>query len=320
MSLFKNFFITIKNRGLIVAIIAALNVIRVSIESSFLHRTYVIRNIHSYKMYLDTKDMGLCRSLLLFGTREVDHKILLEKIAKPAMTVLDIGANIGYYALMELNLIGAKGKLIAVEPSPKNIEIFKNNLDLNGISNVKVIEGAISDKEEKKDFHLADMGNLNTFHATGTGLQHLTGEVIKVNAYTIPQIMKDEGPLDLIRMDVEGHEVEVLNGMLSSVSSGELRPSIIFETHLSRYGKEHDMESVLKLYFSEGYKTRYLASSYEGGTAIIEARGYKGSLPIATDGVQRKIFENISDNDSIDFICNVGGARTVVLEPSPVTL
>lgn len=316
MSMFKNFFITINDRGLTVAIIAVLNTIRVTIEGSFLNKAYVIRNVHSYKMYLDTKDRGLCRALLLFGTREVDHKILLEKIAKPGMTVLDIGANIGYYALMELNLIGDKGKLIAVEPSPKNIEIFKNNLDLNGISSVKVIEGAISNKEENKDFHLADMGNLNTFHATGTGVQHLTGEVIEVNCYTIPQIMKGEGALDLIRMDVEGHEVEVLNGMLPSLNSGELRPTIIFETHLSRYGKEHDMEAVLRTYFAQGYTTRYVASSYEGGTKIIESRGYVGSDPIATDGVQRKIFENVKDQDSIDFICNVGGARTVVLMPS----
>lgn len=313
--MFKNFFITINDRGLIVAVSAALNTIRYAIERYLLKKTFVMRNIHNYKMYLDATDMGLCRSLILFGTREVDHKILLEKITKPGMTVLDIGANIGYYALMELKLIGDKGKLIAVEPSPKNIEIFKNNLDLNGISSVRIVEGAISDKEEKKDFHLAEQGNLNTFHATGTGKQHLTGEVIEVNSYTIPQIMKDEGSLDLIRMDVEGHEVEVLNGMLDEVKSGKLKPMIIFETHLSRYGSEHDMVAVLKSYFSAGYTTRYLASSYEGGSELVESKGYKGSSPIATDGVHRKIYENIKDNDAIDFICNIGGARTVVLMP-----
>ena len=310
----KSVFSTLKDRGLRVTVMAILNAIRVFIDRRILNKDYVVRHIHNYKMYLDTRDMGLCRSLLLFGTREVDHKILLEKIAKPGMTVLDIGANIGYYALMELGLIGSSGKLIAVEPSPKNIDIFNMNLKLNNISGIRVIDGAISDKSEKKDFYLAEQGNLNTFHATGTGLQHLTGEVVEVNSYTVPEIMQGEGKLDLIRMDVEGHEVEVLNGMLESVRTGELKPTIIFETHLSRYGDEHNMVEVLKSYFAEGYTTRYLASSYEGGTEIIESRGYKGSAPIPTDGVHRKIFENISDNDSIDFICNVGGARTVVLK------
>lgn len=317
--MFSSFFQTLKARGFSVAIAAVFNAIRIAFESKIFGKKYVKRNIHDYKMYLDSNDMGLCRSLILFGTREVDHKILLEKIARPGMTVLDIGANIGYYALMELGLIGESGKLIAVEPSPKNIEIFNMNLALNGISGIRVIDGAISDKSEKKDFHLAEQGNLNTFHATGTGLKHLTGEVVEVDSYTVSQVMEGEGSLDLIRMDVEGHEVEVMTGMLESVREGTLKPTIIFETHLSRYGKEHDMESVLKAYFSEGYTTRYLASSYEGGTKIVEARGYTGSDPIPTDGVNRKIFENIEDHDAIDFICNTGGARTVVLQPNSLT-
>ena len=290
----KSFFETISARGLAIALSAVLNTFRVNFENKILNRKYVKRNVHNYQMFLDATDMGLCRSLILFGTREVDHKILLEKIARPGMTVLDIGANIGYYALMELGLIGDSGKLIAVEPSPKNIEIFKMNLELNGKSGIRVVEGAISDKSEIKDFHLAEQGNLNTFHATGTGLKHLTGEVVEVNSYTVPQVMEGEGQLDLIRMDVEGHEVEVMNGMLDSIRKGEMKPTIIFETHLSRYGEEHDMEAVLKNYFDTGYKTRYLASSYEGGTEIVESRGYKGSAPIHTDGVQRKIFENIN--------------------------
>ena len=316
---FKSFFLTIRDRGLVVALKAVVNTLRCFYENELLGRKYLVRNVHNYKMYLDANDMGLCRALLLFGTREVDHKILLEEITKPGMTVLDIGANIGYYALMELDLIGSSGKLIAVEPSPKNIEIFKKNIELNNVGDIRIIEGAISDKAEKKDFYLAEQGNLNTFHATGTGLKHLTGEVVEVDSYTVPQVMVNEGSLDLIRMDVEGHEVEVLNGMLESVRSGALRPTIIFETHLSRYGKEHDMEAVLKAYFSEGYTTRYLASSYEGGTKIIESCGYTGSDPIPTDGVNRKIFENIKDQDAIGFICNTGGARTVVLQPNPLS-
>ena len=313
--MFNSLIETIKARGSVIAIRAVLNVVWLAIEKQLLGREYVVRNIHDYKMYLVASDMGLCRSLILFGTREVDHKILLEKIAKPGMSVLDIGANIGYYALMELGLIGGKGKLVAVEPSPKNIEILRKNLKLNGFSGVKIVDGAISDKTEKKDFHLADQRNLNTFHATGTGVKHLTGEIVEVNSYTVSEIIDNENTLDLIRMDVEGHEVEVLNGMLDSVRQGVLRPTIIFETHLTRYGVDHDMEAVLKSYFSEGYTTRYLASSYEGGTKIVESRGYQGSNPIPTDGVNRKIFENIRDIDAIDFICNIGGARTVVLMP-----
>ena len=312
----KNFFLTVRDRGAVIAISASINLLRMLIENRLLGRKLIKRNIHQYKMYLDASDSGLCRGLILFGTREVDHKILLEKILKPGMTVLDIGANIGYYALMELDLIGSTGKLIAVEPSPSNLTILKKNLELNNISGVRIVNGAISDKSEKKDFYLAHQGNLNTFHATGTGAKHLNGEVIEVESFTVPEIMKDEGQLDLIRMDVEGHEVEVLNGMYDEIIKGNLNPTIIFETHLTRYGSDHNMSLTLKKYFEAGYKIKYLASSWQKGSEIVESRGYVGSNPIETDGVQRKIYSDVSDIDGIDFICNTGGARTVVLKYS----
>ena len=67
-------------------------------------------------MYLDPKDRGISRTLLLFGERELDHKLILERIVKKNMKIFDIGANIGYYVLMESNLIGEKGKILEIEP------------------------------------------------------------------------------------------------------------------------------------------------------------------------------------------------------------
>ena len=62
---------------------------------------------------------------MAFGNRELDHKYMLETIVKPGMSILDIGANIGYYPLMELKLIGKEGRLIAIEPSSSNISLLK---------------------------------------------------------------------------------------------------------------------------------------------------------------------------------------------------
>ncbi|MBF0125290.1 MAG: hypothetical protein HQL60_08135, partial [Magnetococcales bacterium] len=96
-----------------------------------LKRHHIACQVHDYHMLLDVTDQGLSRTLLLFGTRELDHKIILERVLKPGMAVLDIGANLGYYALMEHRLIGPLGRLVAIEPSPSNQEILKMNLDLN---------------------------------------------------------------------------------------------------------------------------------------------------------------------------------------------
>ena len=107
------------------------------------------------KMILDLHDKGISRALWLFGDRELEHKYLLEKVIKPGMTILDIGSNIGYYLLMELNLIGKNGNLISVEPSNSNIELLKKNLILNNFHEIEIHEGAISDKESEKDFFLS---------------------------------------------------------------------------------------------------------------------------------------------------------------------
>ena len=194
---------------------------------SILGKRFLNKRIYDYRMYLDLQDRGISRTLLLFGERELEHKRMLEEVLKPGMCVLDIGANIGYYALMELNLIGKTGKLIAVEPSPSNIELLKRNLSLNGHSDIEIYNAAISNFSGNKLFHLSNMSNLNTFHDVGTGIEHLSGESLEVQTFTIPEIMKGRS-LDLIRMDVEGHEVEVLDGLLPAIENNEMSPMIIF--------------------------------------------------------------------------------------------
>lgn len=306
--------VTLKTRGPMTLASAAMNVVRATLQKHLLGQRFIEKRIHDYRMLLDLEDKGISRSLLLFGTREIDHKIILEKVLKPGMAVLDIGANLGYYVLMEMGLVGPKGRMIAVEPSPSNIELLKRNLALNGHAHITVVPGAVSDKSGEKEFFLAHQSNLNTFHATGTGAKFLSGKVEVVRTYTVPELARIHGKPDLIRMDVEGHEVEVFNGMIDAIANGELSPMVIFETHLSRYGADHDMETPLRKLFSLGYHVRYLASSSQRGTALVDARGYQGTIRVRTDDVERVIYENIRDDDAVDFICKIGGARTVLLQ------
>jgi len=267
-------------------------------------------------MFLDVQDKGLSRTLLLFGKRELDHRYILQLVLKPGMTILDIGANIGYYVLIESGLIG-DGKIIAVEPVPSNVELLKKNLELNGVGNVVVVPGAVSDRRGVQDFYLSDMSNLGTFHATGSGLKYLSGEMMPVETWTVSEIAAEYGIPDLIRMDVEGHEVAILNGMLDDIRAGKIAPLVLFETHLTRYSEENDMASTLKSLFELGYHVPYLASSTESRTHIIRERGYQETVSIATDGMVRGIFESIRAEDAIGFICRTGGVRTVLLAKAP---
>ena len=274
---------------------------------------YLKRRIHDYTLWLDLEDRGISRSLLLFGTREVEHKVMLEGILEAGMTVFDIGANIGYYTVMQCRLIGPTGRLVAIEPAPANAALLRRNLALNGYADTPIVEAAVSEAAGERAFHLAHQSNLGTFHDTGSGAVHLTGETITVATTTVPALADIYGPPDLIRMDVEGHEVAVIRGMLDAIAAGAFKPAIIVETHLSRYDASHDMAGPLARLFELGYGVRALASSWQRGTELIAARGYAGSSPIATDGVERVFFNAIGNDDAIDFICRTGGARMVLL-------
>jgi FkbM family methyltransferase len=312
----SSIYTTWRDRGTATLLQAIGNQLVAGVHSKILRRRFLEKQIHDYRLLIDLQDRGISRGLLLFGTREVDHKILLEQIARPGMMVFDIGANIGYYALMELGLIGPTGRMLAIEPSPSNIALLKRNLELNSEGErITVLEGAVSDKPGTAAFHLSAHSNLGTFHASGSAEKLLSGEQISVRTYTVPELAAEHGAPDLIRMDVEGHEVEVIRGMIPAIREAAMKPTIIFETHLSRYSEDHDMAGVLRELFDCGYGVPRAASSWQEGTKRIEALGYKGSDPIPTDGVERVIFENISNEHALECICRTGGLRTVVLAP-----
>ena len=306
-----------RTRGIRALIVAIYNNCLAYSLGKVLGRRFIWRRVNDYRMMLDLEDKGISRTLLLFGTRELDHKYLLEQIIKPGMNIFDVGSNIGYYPLLELKLLNNTGRLLAIEPSTSNISLLKKNLRHNDAEqNVQIIEGAVSDESGTSTFHLSTQSNLGTFHPDGSASKHLSGGVIDVQTITIPELATRHGPPDLIRMDVEGHEVEVMNGMIEAIQSRKMRPIIVFETHLSRYTSDHNMEKTLQRLFNSGYEIPLAATSWQRGTALLEAAGYHGGPPIPTDGVERVIVSNIQPKDAIEFLCRKGGLRTVVLSPT----
>ena len=82
MKLLKNFFLTLKFKGVVTTLFAIKNFFFIKLFNIFSSSEYIKKKIFTYKMYLDPKDKGISRTLLLFGKREIDHKIILEKVLK----------------------------------------------------------------------------------------------------------------------------------------------------------------------------------------------------------------------------------------------
>src|SRR5258708_4586206 len=107
--------------------------------------------VQGQRMWLDDKDS------LELATREIYEPMetrLFKKEIKPGQTVLDIGANIGYYTLIAAKLVGPSGKVYAFEPDPTNFKILKKNVERNGHSNVVLVNQAVADKNKKVRLYL----------------------------------------------------------------------------------------------------------------------------------------------------------------------
>jgi FkbM family methyltransferase len=308
-----NSYITFKERGFKVLISALFYYLKLLFYKYILKKNTLKKKIFNNYMHLSTNDPGISKTLILFGKRELEQKYIMNLVLSKNMTVLDIGANIGYYALIELNLIGHSGYLIAVEPSPSNYSSLKKNIELNKFKNFEVHNVAISDKVVKKEFYLSRSSNLNTFHKSDDLSLDLSGEKIEVQTETIYSLINDK-KIDLIRMDVEGHEVSIFKSLINYVSKTNIKPMILFEPHLSRYNKENDMAKTLKDLLSIGYEAIYVGSSWENGSRIIENKGYSHLDIIQTDGVERRIYSKINNEDLISLITKEGGLRTVLLK------
>ena len=325
MKLFKNFFITIRTKGFIAAFLAIKSFFIILLVNIFSSSAFIKRKIFNYKMYLNPRDKGISRTLLLFGERELDHKIILEKVLKKNMNIFDIGANIGYYVLMESDLIGHGGNIIAVEPVPDNINLLKKNLDLNNNAITRVFEAAISNSSKKEKFALSSHSNLG--HLISEKLNNFLDieekhKIINPKIISIEKLIKKTFCPDLIRMDVEGTETKILSNLISLKL--KKNPIICFETHTSRYQldkkkikknkKVTQMEIVLRKMFKKGYKVNLVSSSSERGSSLLKELGYQSLIEgIKTDDVIKNIFSDLNNEDAIDLICNKGGLRTILL-------
>lgn len=175
---------------------------------------FVRRRVINCEIYLDLKDKGLSQDLLVYGIREPLSTEFLMKLITEGDVVVDIGANIGYYALLEAKLVGNKGKVYAVEPVPYNFELLEKNIELNRCSNIEAFQLAIGEKNASGTISITDKRNLSTMSQNTVQINRANLiDTVQVKVVTLDEFFKNRAYPDFIRMDVEGYEVEIIEGM-----------------------------------------------------------------------------------------------------------
>jgi FkbM family methyltransferase len=147
---------------------------------------------------------------------------------------IDVGANIGKYAVMVGRRLKNKGKVIAFEPMHENFEILKKNIKLNDLDNVVIpLEVALGNREGNINFYI-DSEGIGGRHS----LVKKTKNKIKVKVRKLDNVLKELKikRVDLIKIDVEGAEAEVLKGAVKTLKN--YHPKIIFEAWDEDYLKK----------------------------------------------------------------------------------
>lgn len=227
---------------------ASLKVVRIFLSSYYfkkpifsylfhkLLRGGAVCNVNGDKMYLDLKgDEGVSKDLFFYGKREipVTDYMLSGKIIKAGDVVLDLGANIGYYVLLESRIVGPNGTVYAVEPVTECFKTLKRNVELNDLKNVELFRFGAGDTNANAYINVGKKLNLSamTFYRDAEFTQQ--EEVAMV---TVDEFFKDKKEPNLIRMDVEGYEYAIVKGMKKTLASPNLK--LLMEIHSKIMTKE----------------------------------------------------------------------------------
>ena len=182
-----------------------------------------IAELEGYRLYARADDAAVGRHVLA-GEYEPEVVAVFRRKLAPAMAVIDIGANIGYFTMLAASLVGAAGFVLAIEPNPANARLLEASRRANGFEQVEVAQVAAG----RRTGLLA----LNATHSNGTTSDPAAELGQLLRAQTVPCLTVDGlagsgRRFALIKVDVEGAEYNALLGAQALIARD--RPAIISE-------------------------------------------------------------------------------------------
>ena len=212
---------------------------------------------------------------------------LIDAAVRPGATVVDVGANIGYNAIYAARHVGPSGRVIAVEPAADNLAVLERNIAASGLRNVSVARVAAGSGRGSRDFFLrGDISAVNSFFPESC-YSAVTG-VVQVPVAPVDDLV--EGEADLVKIDVEGAELDVLAGMSRLLRNPRL--TLIVEWHPAlQEAAGYDAEALPRWLIDRGFSLRaasHLSVRRIGAAALprLASRLRRAARPVELIGVR----------------------------------
>lgn len=196
------------------------------------------------------------------GTNELPVQVAVVDGLAPGGVFLDIGANVGFFSLLAARVVGARGAVHAIEPVPSNVRQIKVNAAANKFDNISVVEAAASSASGTTTLLLAEHPGGAVVASAGAPPDPAGS--VEVRTVTVDDLVKSGAlrPPTLVKIDVEGAEVEALEGMVDTLH--EHRPVVVCEVDGSDDSSLATRRSqVVALLQQCGYEVTPLERSYE---------------------------------------------------------
>jgi FkbM family methyltransferase len=183
----------------------------------------------------------------LTGDAEPEVQEALAELVKPGQTVYDVGANIGFFTILCSKLVGPQGRVYAFEPIPQNPVTLRHNIALNGLTNVVIVDKALSCSTGTAEMFVSPWSAFHSLNVEGASKQDNhgaeAGEIV-VETVTLDEFLQgpDVSAPDLIKIDVEGAELIVVEGMRGTLRSKQ--PLLLCELHDTKLGDREFVDSI----------------------------------------------------------------------------
>ena len=192
--------------------------------------------------------------LHLFGTWEPDVTAFVRRRLRQGDGFIDVGANIGYYVELASRLVGSAGQVVAIEASPRITVLLKETIQRNGREgNVRVVNQAAAKQRGELNLYSGPVHNIGlTTTVASRGFQHET----MVESAPLHELLQDGeiAKARIVKIDVEGAEPDVLDGMAGFVRLFPDDVEILLELSPHWWsGEPRNAQQILQPFFDAGF-------------------------------------------------------------------
>jgi len=190
----------------------------------------------------------------------------MQSLLSEGATFVDVGANFGTFSLLASRLVGVSGKVIAIEPQAKLAEFIQESIALSNVTNCAIKPVACGRmRAERTLFVPADDSGRAGFFSGFSRRKRFASHAVKVA--TLDSLLEAASSPCVIKIDVEGSEMDVLDGAAQSIE--RLKPGVIIELNpWSAAAAGHTPKEIIDRLTSHGYSSFATAEGYPSVVSV----------------------------------------------------